>query len=285
VKCRPSIGGRGFELRKANSGRRPSALNGKTTLAGTQTRVSVRPGVVQEPYARQETARARTGRPRRHPRANLGQLKEHPREYGLERNEDKTRPIRFGRFAALNRAERGEGKPEAFTFLGLQHVCGKNRLGRFEVRRIAGGKRRRKKLREPKRELRRRMHAPIAQAGEWLRSALRGYFQYHAVPGNLPVLFRFRRQVARLWFRTPASATNGGPLGGSWLPCSGNGNPGPGFRTPIRMPVSTPDSERSPTQGRNRMRPFLQVRVCAGGGRQRPSLPRRSARLSSPHWV
>ena len=73
---------------------------------------------------------------------------------------------------------------------------------RFEVRRITDGKRRRKKLLELKQELRRRMHAPIAQVGEWLRSVLRGYYQYHAVPGNLSILSRFRHQAARLWFRT-----------------------------------------------------------------------------------
>ncbi len=155
----------------------------------------------------------------------LRELKEHLREFGLELNEDKTRLIRFGRFAALNRAERGEGKPEAFTFLGLQHICGNNRLGRFEVRRITDGKRRRKKLLELKQELRRRMHAPIAQVGEWLRSVLRGYYQYHAVPGNLPILSRFRHQVARLWFRTLGQRSQRrltwGKLGASfdhWLP-------------------------------------------------------------------
>jgi RNA-directed DNA polymerase len=52
----------------------------------------------------------------------LRELKEHLREYVLELNEDKTGLIRFGRFAAFNRAESGEGKPEAFTFLGLQHI-------------------------------------------------------------------------------------------------------------------------------------------------------------------
>jgi len=155
----------------------------------------------------------------------LRELKEHLREYGLELNEDKTRLIRFGRFARLNRAERGEGKPEAFTFLGLQHICGKNRQGRFEVRRITDGKRRRKKLQELKQELRRRMHAPIAQSGEWLRSVLRGYYQYHAVPGNLAVLSRFRHQVARLWFRALSQRSQRrpnwkklGPIFDYWLP-------------------------------------------------------------------
>ncbi len=46
------------------------------------------------------------------------------------------------------------------------------------------------------------MHLPIAQAGKWLQSVLCGYYQYHAVPGNLPILSRFRHQVARLWHRT-----------------------------------------------------------------------------------
>jgi RNA-directed DNA polymerase len=155
----------------------------------------------------------------------LRELKEHLREFGLELNEDKTRLIRFGRFARMNRAERGEGKPEAFTFLGLQHICGRNRLGRFEVRRITDGKRRRKKLQELKQELRWRMHAPIAKVGEWLRSVLRGYYQYHAVPGNLEVLSGFRYQVVRLWFRVLSQRSQRqptwaklGPIFDHWLP-------------------------------------------------------------------
>jgi group II intron reverse transcriptase/maturase len=155
----------------------------------------------------------------------LRELKEHLGEYGLELNEDKTRLIRFGRFARSNRAERGEGKPEAFTFLGFQHICGNNRLGRFEVRRITDGKRRRKKLLEVKQELRRRMHAPIAQVGEWLQSVLRGYYQYHAVPGNLSVLSRFRHRVARLWYRILCQRSQRrptwdklGPIFDHWLP-------------------------------------------------------------------
>jgi group II intron reverse transcriptase/maturase len=133
-------------------------------------------------------------------RQYLKQLQERLGELGLELNEDKTRLIRFGRFARLNREERGEGKPESFTFLGFQHICAENSLGRFEVRRITDGGRRRKKLQEIKQELRRRMHEPIARTGEWLRSVLNGYYQYHAIPGNIPVLKLFRTQVARLWF-------------------------------------------------------------------------------------
>ena len=69
------------------------------------------------------------------------------------------------------------------------------------------------------------MHAPIAQVGGWLQSVLRGYNQYHAIPGNLPVLSRFRQQVARLWFRTLSQRSQRrptwkklGPVFDHWLP-------------------------------------------------------------------
>jgi group II intron reverse transcriptase/maturase len=131
----------------------------------------------------------------------LKDLREQLLRYGLELNEDKTRLIRFGRFARQNREERGEGKPEAFTFLGFRHICAENSLGRFEIRRITDGDRRRRKLRAIQQELRCRMHEPVERTGEWLQRVLNGYYQYHGIPGNVPVLKRFRRQVARYWYR------------------------------------------------------------------------------------
>ncbi|WP_425908338.1 group II intron reverse transcriptase/maturase [Nitrobacter sp. TKz-YC02] len=46
-------------------------------------------------------------------------MRERLREFSLLLHPDKTRLIRFGRFAATQRAERGLGKPETFTFLGF----------------------------------------------------------------------------------------------------------------------------------------------------------------------
>lgn len=40
-------------------------------------------------------------------------------KFGLELQPEKTRLIKFGRFAAQNREKRGAGKPETFTFLGF----------------------------------------------------------------------------------------------------------------------------------------------------------------------
>lgn len=113
-------------------------------------------------------------------------------KFALSLHPDKTRLIEFGRFAAERRAERGLGKPEAFNFLGFTHISGRTQKGRFLLIRKSRRDRMRAKLRAIKEELRRRMHDPIPQQGQWLRQVVRGYFAYHAVPTNLRSLAAFR---------------------------------------------------------------------------------------------
>jgi RNA-directed DNA polymerase len=133
----------------------------------------------------------------------LEQLRERVGKFGLELHPDKTRLMEFGRFAAANRKKRGEGKPETFTFLGFTHICGTNhKTGKFTVRRRTIGKRMAAKLKDIKAKLRVRMHARVGGTVKWLQQVVRGFFQYHAVPGNLPRMQEFRREVARMWFRT-----------------------------------------------------------------------------------
>jgi len=57
------------------------------------------------------------------------------------------------------------------------------------------------KLKAIRAELRRRMHHPVAEVGAWLRSVVRGYFHYHAVPGNFSRLSSFRYEVVRRWWQ------------------------------------------------------------------------------------
>jgi RNA-directed DNA polymerase len=132
----------------------------------------------------------------------LENLRERLARFGLELHPDKTRRIEFGRFAEENRKRRGEGKPETFDFLGLTHVSGKNRYGWFAVRRMTVRKRMRAKLRQIKQQLRTRMHDPVSQTGGWLKSIVQGYFNYHAVPGNLDSLGMFRERVLSMWWHT-----------------------------------------------------------------------------------
>jgi RNA-directed DNA polymerase len=123
-------------------------------------------------------------------------------EFALSLHPDKTRLIEFGRHAADRRARVGLGKPETFKFLGFVFICGKSHRGQFVVQRKTRRDRMQAKLKEVKKELRKRMHRPIPEQGRWLAQVVRGYFAYHAVPTNRASISAFRRYVIRLWHRT-----------------------------------------------------------------------------------
>lgn len=130
----------------------------------------------------------------------LEAFKERLAKFGLALNPDKTRLIEFGRYAARDRKRRGEGKPETFNFLGFTHFCGqRHKTETFTVWRITAKMRMVAKLKAIKAELQRRKHDRTSQTGTWLRSVVTGYFQYHAVPGNIDQLRLFRQRVNRLW--------------------------------------------------------------------------------------
>lgn len=112
-------------------------------------------------------------------------------QFGLEVHSEKTRLIEFGRFAMANRERGGEGKPETFDFLGLTHIGAVTRNGRFTVKRRSIAKRLRRKVREVSVKLREIRHAPLPEQRNWLRQVIRGYFNYHAVPGNRKALDAF----------------------------------------------------------------------------------------------
>jgi RNA-directed DNA polymerase len=115
-------------------------------------------------------------------------------------------------------------KPETFNFLGFTHFCGTEVPERaFHVWRK---KRLRAMLLAVKLELLRRRHLPIPQQGAWLRSAIQGYYQYHAIPGNNNALSLFRRAVLRYWLRAlrrrsqrhRMNWTRFGTLANRWIP-------------------------------------------------------------------
>jgi RNA-directed DNA polymerase len=129
----------------------------------------------------------------------LQELRSRMEKFGLTLHPDKTRLIEFGPFARENRQRRGEGKPETFDFLGFTHYCSQSHLGHFLVKRRSIKKRLRATLQAIKAKLRKRMHLPLAEQGQWLRSVVRGWLQYHAVPFNRKALETFHRRVARMW--------------------------------------------------------------------------------------
>ena len=188
-------------------------------------------------------------------------LAERLRNFGLELHPEKTRLVEFGRFAESNRRDRGQGPPETFDFLGMTHICGRTREGKFQVKRRTVAKRMRARLSAIKLELRKRMHRPVGETGQWLRSVVRGYFRYHAVPGNTPTMARFRNRLLRMWHH--ALVRRGGqrhsmwtrmiPLSARWLPIVTVLHPYPIQRFTVKHPRWEPYAGK----------PL--VRICPGG--------------------
>jgi group II intron reverse transcriptase/maturase len=135
----------------------------------------------------------------REARTFLNELADRLKSHKLTLHPEKTRLIEFGRFAASNRKQRGEGKPETFDFLGFTHCCGKTRAGKFKIVRRTIAKRQRRKLKEIKFELIRRINENLSNIGKWLGSIMRGVTNYYAVPGNMDAVKEFYSQLGRHW--------------------------------------------------------------------------------------
>jgi len=122
--------------------------------------------------------------------------------FGLELHPDKTRVIRFGRFARKDCAHKGCKKPETFDFLGFTHICGEGREGKFMLVRRTARKKRRAKMAAVGEEIRRRRHQPVHEQYRWLSSVIRGHVQYYGVPTNSRALASFRYHLTNAWHRS-----------------------------------------------------------------------------------
>ena len=133
----------------------------------------------------------------------LDELRERLGAFGLDLHPEKTRLIEFGRYAQMNRKRKGKGKPETFDFLGFTHFCTRTRTnGRFIVGRRTQAKRMRAKLKQLKEELRRRMHCPVPETGQWLRRVVQGYYNYHSIPRNRAAMRVFTAALQRYWWKS-----------------------------------------------------------------------------------
>ncbi|MCH7507157.1 MAG: group II intron reverse transcriptase/maturase [Proteobacteria bacterium] len=115
--------------------------------------------------------------------------------YGLELNQAKTQLIRFGR----NHPPTGSGGSESFDFLGLTHFVGKDRNGRYLVKRKTARKRLHRNLQKIKVWCRQHRHKPLAWQWQELSVKLRGHYAYYGIRGNSRSLAQFRYQTWKYW--------------------------------------------------------------------------------------
>jgi len=121
--------------------------------------------------------------------------------YSLKLAEEKTKLLRFGRFARRDCQRLGEGSPETFDFLGFTHYCGTSRAKRFKLKRRTAKKKYKAKVRDLKNWLHLHLTTPLSEVWSTLNAKLRGHYQYYGINDNWPWLMKFRGQAKRLAFR------------------------------------------------------------------------------------
>src|SRR3954468_15489861 len=116
------------------------------------------------------------------------------------------------------------------------------------------------KLLAVKAELVRRRHEPKAAVRAWLQKVTSGYYRYHAVPGNLPLLLAFRHRLRRLWRIVLIRRSQRG--GVSWERLSPLWTDG--FRSLVSY-ILIPWNALTPLiQGGSRMRKSARTVLCGG---------------------
>ena len=128
--------------------------------------------------------------------------------YGFELAPEKTRIIRFGRFAAHDTMidnQKGitkRTKPETFCFLGFEFYCSKSkRSGKFCPKVKSDGKRVKTKLAKLKSWMIEHRHDKLYAIFKHFNDVLRGYYHYYAVTCNLQMVRLFRQRVIDIIFK------------------------------------------------------------------------------------
>lgn len=125
-------------------------------------------------------------------------LKQRLSKFKLSVAEEKTRIIRFGRFAERDCRREGRGKPETFDFLGLTHYCGRSRKGRFKLKWKTARKKFVSKVKAFNNWMKENRHLQLEIIWEKVNLKLVGHYNYYGVSDNWRSLLKFKRQVERI---------------------------------------------------------------------------------------
>jgi RNA-directed DNA polymerase len=114
--------------------------------------------------------------------AVLVKLEERLNKFGLELSKEKTRLIRFGRFAQQDHAP----KPDTFDFLGFTFYCDKTRKGGFKLGKKTSRKKFNAKLKALNEWFRKiRNVLPLPAIWKTLNQKLIGHYHYFGVSDNI----------------------------------------------------------------------------------------------------
>jgi len=122
-------------------------------------------------------------------RAFYEQLKERLEKFGLEISPEKSKVIRFGRFAIQN------GVDEQFDFLGFTHINSTTKDGRYKLQYKTSKKKLKSKHQAAKKWLKENMHTDKRELVKRLNVKLNGHYRYYGVTNNFKSIVNFYHYI------------------------------------------------------------------------------------------
>jgi len=127
-------------------------------------------------------------------------LKDRLAKFGLELSEEKSKIIKFGRFAG---DEAGK-----FDFLGFTVVTGKSREGKYVPKYQTSEKKLKAKRAKAKAWIKKNMHSPVDVLIGKLNQKLRGHYNYYGLSHNLKKMLGFRSYIMYECFKALKRRSN-----------------------------------------------------------------------------
>lgn len=122
-------------------------------------------------------------------------------KYGLELHPKKTGLVPFEKPEQWTTRKEGTLGPETFTFVGFNLLWGKSRKKKWVVKTSTARDRLSRALNDVYEWCKENRHNKVGWQYEQLMSKLRGHFNYYGITGNSRSLYRFAKQVKRIWFK------------------------------------------------------------------------------------
>ncbi len=121
------------------------------------------------------------------------------KKFNLELAKDKSKIIRFGRFAKQHSAD---GKTDTFDFLGFTHINGETLTGKYTVLHRTSKKKLKTKKQNVKEWLKENIHGKPSDTIKLLNKKLVGHYRYYGISGNYEGLLKFYRYIRIALYKT-----------------------------------------------------------------------------------
>ena len=126
------------------------------------------------------------------------ELEERLAKFGLELAKDKSKIMRFGRFAKQNSKD---GTTETFDFLGFSFINGETLTGKYRIIYRTSRKKLKAKKQAVKEWLKGNIHGKPSDTIELLNRKIVGHYRYYGISGNYQGLLNFYRFVVSTFYK------------------------------------------------------------------------------------